>query len=419
MGFLDLFIVALMPVLKILLITAVGLLLGTERIDILGANARSDLNRLVFFVFSPSIIFCNLSDTITLDSLATLWFMLVNILLTFLIGTALAWILIKITRTPQHLRGLVIGCCSAGNLGILLLIIIPAVCEEENSPFGDSSVCSTDGEAYAALSMAVGSIYIWTFTYPIMRISASKKTEEIVIDGPSIGDNNSRETSHLYSEIDTEALLPSKVCPSSEEYMDQVEPQSTGSEGKAKVTLLKKTTLQLKMLIGHIDLKKLFAPSTIAAIIGFIVGLVSPIRKVLIGDDAPLRAIYSSVSLIGEAAIPCMTLIIGANLFRGLKSSGVGPLLILGIIAIRYIILPSLGIVIVKAAHRFGMVESDPLFQFTLMLQYALPPAMNVGTISQLLETGQSECSVIMLWTYAVAAFSLTLWSTIFMLVVA
>ncbi|XP_062174650.1 protein PIN-LIKES 3-like isoform X2 [Alnus glutinosa] len=418
MGFLDLFIVALMPVLKILLITAVGLLLGTERIDILGANARSYLNRLVFFVFSPSIIFSNLSDTITLDSLATLWFMLVNILLTFLIGTALAWILIKITRTPQHLRGLVIGCCSAGNLGNLPLIIIPAVCGEENSPFGDSSVCSTDGEAYAALSMAVGSIYIWTFTYPIMRISASK-TEEIVIDGSSIRDNNSRETSHLYSEIDTEALLPSKGCPSSEEYMDQVEPQSTGSEGKAKVTLLQKTTLQLKMLIGHIDLKKLFAPSTIAVIIGFLVGLVSPIRKVLIGDDAPLRVIYSSVSLIGEAAIPCMTLIIGANLFRGLKSSGVGPLLILGIIAIRYIILPSLGIVIVKAAHRFGMVESDSLFQFTLMLQYALPPAMNVGTISQLLETGQSECSVIMLWTYAVAAFSLTLWSTIFMLVVA
>ena len=43
----------------------------------------------------------------------------------------------------------------AGNLGNLLLIILPAVCDEDNSPFGDSSVCSTDGEAYAALSMAV------------------------------------------------------------------------------------------------------------------------------------------------------------------------------------------------------------------------------------------------------------------------
>jgi hypothetical protein len=43
----------------------------------------------------------------------------------------------------------------AGNLGNMLLIIIPAVCDEDNSPFGDSSVCSTDGESYAVLSMAV------------------------------------------------------------------------------------------------------------------------------------------------------------------------------------------------------------------------------------------------------------------------
>lgn len=38
----------------------------------------------------------------------------VNILLTFIIGSVLAWILIKITKTPPHLQGLVIGCCSAG-----------------------------------------------------------------------------------------------------------------------------------------------------------------------------------------------------------------------------------------------------------------------------------------------------------------
>jgi hypothetical protein len=41
--------------------------------------------------------------------------------------------------------------------------------------------------------------------------------------------------------------------------------------------------------------------------------------------------------------------------------------------------MPLLGIVIVKAANHFGMVDSNSLFQFTLMLQYALPPAMNVG----------------------------------------
>ncbi|XP_042959480.1 protein PIN-LIKES 3-like [Carya illinoinensis] len=455
MDFLSLFIVALMPVLETLLVTAVGLVLGMESINLLGTISRQYLNKLVFFVFTPSLIVSALADTITLDGLGTLWFMLVNVLITFLIGSALAWILIKITRAPQHLQSLIIGCCAAGNLGNLLLIILPAVCEGDDSPFGDSSVCSTDAEAYAALSMAVivhfsyskitkinkcyifyfrkylwmnlnlfvvsvsimhlGAIYIWSYVYPIMRIYANKATKDIDTDGSSTRDNISGETSYLHSEIGTALLLPSEGCPSSEEFMDQVEVQSTGPEGKVKVTFLEKTMLHLKKLIGHVDLKKLFAPSTIAAIFGFIIGIVSPIRKVLIGDDAPLRAIFSSASLLGEATIPSMTLIIGASLLRGLEGAGVSPALIVGIIAIQYIIMPSLGIGIVKAANHFGIVGSDSLYQFTLMLQYALPPAMNVGTISQLLETGESECSVIMLWTYAVATFSLTLWSTIFM----
>lgn len=177
MGFLDLFVVAMVPVLKVLLITLVGLFLALDRIDLLGSTARPYLNNLIFYVFSPALVSSQLAGTITLQSLASLWFMPVNILLTFIIGSVLAWILIKITRTPPHLQGLVIGCCSAGNLGNLLLIIVPAVCNESNSPFGDSTVCSSYGMAYASLSMAVGAIYIWTYVYIIMRIYADNSAE--------------------------------------------------------------------------------------------------------------------------------------------------------------------------------------------------------------------------------------------------
>lgn len=52
---------------------------------------------------------------------------------------------------------------------------------------------------------------------------------------------------------------------------------------------------------------------------------------------------------------------------------------IVGIILVRYIFLPLLGVAIVKAAVKFGLVPSDPLYQFVLLLQYALPPAMNIG----------------------------------------
>ncbi|CAK9147671.1 unnamed protein product, partial [Ilex paraguariensis] len=42
------------------------------------------------------------------------WYMPFNVLLTFIIGSALGWILVKITRAPQHLKGLVLGSCAAG-----------------------------------------------------------------------------------------------------------------------------------------------------------------------------------------------------------------------------------------------------------------------------------------------------------------
>lgn len=102
-----------------------------------------------------------------------------------------------------------------------------------------------------------------------------------------------------------------------------------------------------------------------------------------------------------------MTLIVGANLLRGnyliysivyqinfalmvqnhddfgvvsgLRRSGMSALLIIGIIVVRYIALPLIGIVVVRGAHHFGWVGSNPLYQFVLMLQFALPPAMSIG----------------------------------------
>lgn len=49
-------------------------------------------------------------------------------------------------------------------MGNLPLIIIPAVCKEQGSPFGDPDVCHEYAMAYASLSLAV-----CTFTLKISR----------------------------------------------------------------------------------------------------------------------------------------------------------------------------------------------------------------------------------------------------------
>lgn len=414
MKLLDLFVAASIPVVKVLLVTALGSFLALDHINILGEDTRKHMNSIVFYVFNPALVGSNLAQTITYESLVELWFMPVNILITFIIGSALGWAVNHITRAPTHLRGLVIGCCAAGNLGNILIIIIPAVCKDKGSPFGDPDVCHRYGMAYASLSMAVGAVYLWSYVYNIVRISSSKSSKEVkIVD--SLECMSSKETSISEPLSYKEPLLSSVACVVSEDHAAQFALPCTRFEGKAQVQFLDHVKQKIGMLLGKINLKRLLAPSTIGAIVGFIVGLVPQIRTALIGDTAPLQVIQDCVSLLGDGAIPAVTLILGGNLLRGLKGSGIQKSIILGVIVARYIALPLMGIVIVKGALRFGFVHENPLYQFVLLLQFAVPPAMNIGTITQLFGAGESECSVIMLWTYALASISLTLWSTFFM----
>ncbi|CAG7904783.1 hypothetical protein IGI04_028957 [Brassica rapa subsp. trilocularis] len=388
MRLLNLFITSSKPVVEILLITIVGFYLALDGVNLLGQDARKYLNNIVFYVFSPSLIGSRLADSVTYESLVKMWFMPVNVLLTFIIGSLLGWIVIVITKPPSHLRGLIVGCCAAGNLGNMPLIIVPAICKERGGPFGDPENCQKYGMGYVALSMAMGSVYIWTYVYNLMRVLNSPIQTQ-----PSIESN-----------YDT-CKVP--LVPSKEE------------EDNQKVGRWNKVKRRIVSLSEKVNLSTIFAPSTIAAMIALVIGLITPLRKLIIGNGAPLGVLQDSVTLVGDGAIPAMTLIIGGNLLKGMRSSGMKKSTIIGVLVARYVLLPISGVLIVRGAYKLDLITSEPLYQFVLLIQYAVPPAMNLGTITQLFGAGESECSVIMLWTYALASVSLTAWPTFFMWLVA
>jgi len=162
MGFFSLFLVASMPVVQVLLIGAIGAFLASGFSNVLTTSARRDMNKVVFTVFTPCLMFASLAKTVTLADVISWWFMPVNIGITFIIGGTLGWIACNILKPPQHFRGLIMAFCSAGNLGNLLLIIVPAVCDEDGSPFGkDPSICRSRGLSYSSLSMAVSFPFFW------------------------------------------------------------------------------------------------------------------------------------------------------------------------------------------------------------------------------------------------------------------
>ncbi|KAK1410536.1 hypothetical protein QVD17_37073 [Tagetes erecta] len=416
MAFWSLFEVASMPILEVLLLTAIGAVMATDYFNLLPTNTRKSLNKIVFVAFTPSLIFASLAKTVTLEDIISWWFMPINIGITFLCGGMLGWIATKLIRPKPHMEGLLIAMCSTGNLGNILLIIVPAICTQSGSPFGEHSVCKSKGLSYSSFSMALGSLYIWTYTYQLLKSSSLRyiKMQET--------EDSPQEPNKDFDANEKTQLLNGET----QEYIDVVVPlsyptndtqiQPTVQQGLVSKDEKEDGSCSSKILdILHSVLEELMAPPTLGSIAGLFVGATPLLKNLVIGDDAPLRVIQDSITLLGEGTIPCITLILGGNLIQGLRRASIRPVIIITSIFVRYVILPMVGIMVVKAAGNLGLLPSDPLFRFVLMIQYTVPPAMNISTMAQLFNVGQEECSVLTMWGYLAAAFALTGWSTVFM----
>ncbi|KAL0912833.1 hypothetical protein M5K25_016242 [Dendrobium thyrsiflorum] len=419
MGFFSLLLVASLPVIQLLLVGSLGAFIASGYINLLSGGIRRDLNKIVFTVFSPSLVFSSLAKTVTLPDLISWWFMPINIAITFLIGGALGWVAVKILRPPRHFEGLIIANCSAGNLGNLMLMIIPAVCREASSPFGDESSCGVRGTSYVSLSMALGSFFIWTHTYSLMKkdgdryAKLKREGSPAIADGSSSARENHSENGEASSDEEAAQLSPSTKLV--DEYTEKtfLEPLLSNGKLSSSVPFWNKIMETVHQLI-----KELMEPPTIAAMIGFVVGAIPWIKSLIIGENAPLRVIQDSLKMLGDGTLPCTTLILGGNLTGGLRKSAVKPSIILAIALVRYIALPISGIAVVKAAAAMGFLPQDPLFHYVLLTQFTLPPAVAIGVMAQLFGVGQEESSVIFLWLYLVAALALTVWSTVFMFII-
>lgn len=417
-----------MPVVKILLISVLGAVLSTRYVGVLTDESRKSLNKVIFVVFTPALMFSNLAQSVTFEDLISWWSMPLNVFLTFFIGAILGWIVVKITNPPEYLNGVVVANCCSGNLGNLLLIIAPAMCQERGSPFGEQSVCKVNGAAYASFSMALGSIFIWTYTYHLIRSSAKihekeelenkiheKEELENGLD-EKIPNNDSLSAGETSKLLQTVQIIP-EVPTSGGDYPSD-EQKANGMAVFHSSSCFQESFRKFKLYMnetGNLILEELKEPPTIGVAAGFIVGAIPQVKALFVGVSSPLRVIQDSISLLGDGTIPGIILVMGGNLVKGLRSSKLRPWVIVLVVFVKFMLLPLIGIFVVKGASNLGLLPEDPLYHFVLMVQYTVPPAMNIGTMAQLFNVGEQECSALFLWTYLLAAIAITFWSTVYM----
>ncbi|URE00863.1 Membrane transport protein [Musa troglodytarum] len=297
MEFWALLLVASRPVLQVLLVGLIGAFLASGFVNVLSSSARRDVNKIVFVVFIPALVFASLAKTVTAKDIISWWFMPVNIGITFLIGGILGWAAVKILKLEHHLQALVIASCSA------------AICDEDGNPFGLSKICRVQGISYASFSMVVGNLFIWTHTYSLIRKSVSHSTgnhRHDVLTRMNKNPETNRKTRIFDAQEeqdydDQEALLlpPSDTSDTTAEHQSETEGQLSG---RNRSNIIMHIWEKSKETFYEIS-KELLSPPTISAIIGFTVGAVPWLKAFIVGETAPLKVVQDSMTLLGTAQV--------------------------------------------------------------------------------------------------------------------
>lgn len=152
----------------------------------------------------------------------------------------------------------------------------------------------------------------------------------------------------------------------------------------------------------------------IAGLGAVVIGLLPWTKALLLGDNAPLAAVYHAAQIISQATVPCALLIIGGNLAHGprpvlltwptVACAGVG----------RFVIMPLVALAGIMAFRALGVLPvEDKVLYFVLLLQGFVPPAMNLMVMYEVLGRCKKDMAALMFWLYLAAIPLMALWLTI------
>lgn len=420
---------AVVPLLKLLCLTIIGLILAHPKIRIVPRATFKLLSKLVFALFLPCLIFVHLGESITLQEALQWWFVPVNVLISTAIGCVLGYVVAIICQPPPQFFRLTVIMTGFGNTGNLPIAIIGSVCHSSNQPFGPH--CRQKGVAYVSFAQWVSVILVYTFVYhmmepPMQYYEIVAEENEIVeehvtsnISRPLLQEAEwpgmeDKETVH--SKTPFIARVFASISGSSQNTFPDIDLDEEGgvhaapSSPKSMRCLAEpRVVRRMRIVAEETPIQHILQPPTIASLLAIIVGMVPVFRDFVFGSDAPLSFFTDSLEILAGAVVPSVMLILGGILAEGPNDSSLGIRTTVGIIVARLVILPFIGIGVVALADRLHLLlQEGQMYRFVLLLQYTMPSAILLGAISSLRGYAVKEVSALLFWQHILAILSLS-----------
>ncbi|XP_072997832.1 protein PIN-LIKES 6-like [Typha latifolia] len=386
---------AVLPIAKVFTMCFMGFLMASKYVSILPANGRKLLNGLVFSLLLPCLIFSQLGRAISLQKLIEWWFIPVNVILGTISGSLVGLLVASIVQPPYPYFKFTIIHIGIGNIGNIPLVLIAALCRDKSNPFGDSSKCSQDGNAYISFGQWVGAIVLYTYVFQMLAPPPGETfdgTEEEKLPMKLPVSNNAPEQVPLLISED-------------------IETRSLESSKKAKLMS------RICYFAEKLKIKQIFQPPIVASILAIFIGTIPFLKHLILTEDAPFFFFTDSCLILGEAMIPCILLALGGNLVDGpgAGSKRLGLRTTAAIIFGRLALVPPAGLGIVTIADKLGFIpKGDKMFKFVLLLQHSMPTSVLSGAVASLRGCGK-EAAAVLFWVHIFAVFSMAGWIVLYL----
>ncbi|XP_043698544.1 protein PIN-LIKES 2-like [Telopea speciosissima] len=422
---------AVVPLLKLLCLTVIGLILGHPKTQIIPKATFKLLSKLVFALFLPCLIFIHLGESITLKNFTLWWFIPVNVLISTIIGCMLGILVAVICRPPAQYVRFTIIMTAFGNTGNLPIAIVGSVCHTSDHPFGPH--CHRTGVAYVSFAQWVSVILVYTLVYHMMEppleyfeiVEEDNEIEEQAIgndvsqpvlveaEWPGIEDKETElsKTPFIARVFNSLSSFSQNTFP------DDLTEEGGGSSSPKSIRCLAEPRMvrRIRIVAEKTPIQHILQPPTIVSLLTITIGMVPQLKAFVFGTDAPLSFFTDSMEILGGATVPSVMLILGGMLAEGPNDSKLGIKTTIGISVARLLVLPLLGIGVVAVADKFHLlVEGDQMYRFVLLLQYTTPSAILLGAIARLRGYAVSEASALLFWQHVFAVISLSLYTFIY-----
>uniref|UniRef100_A0A0D6R5W3 Uncharacterized protein n=1 Tax=Araucaria cunninghamii TaxID=56994 RepID=A0A0D6R5W3_ARACU len=391
---------AVLPIAKVFVMCAFGLVMATKYIGILTPSNRKLLNGLVFALFLPCLIFTQLGRALTLQKMIEWWFIPMNVVLATISGSLIGFIVASIVRPPHNYFKFTIVQIGIGNIGNVPLVLISAICRDKANPFGDCYTCNEVGSAYISFGQWVGAVILYTYAFSMLSPPQDSTQEEIETALPE---------SNTSSENSDTLKLP--LVSSEDENVNYHQSISVGWR-----TQRKKIAAGISYLVERLKLKQIMQPPIIASILAMVIGGIPLLKRFILTDNAPLFFITDACIILGGAMIPCILLALGGNLVGGPGSSELGWRTTVAIIVGRLFFVPPVGLGIVTLADKLGFLPpNDKMFRFVLLLQHTMPTSVLAGAVANIRGFGVKEAAAVLFWVHVFAIFSMAIWIILYL----